>query len=344
MKKIIPQRIIISRTDSIGDVILTLPMTGIIKKEFPNCKILFLANNYTYDIVKCSAFVDEIINYSEIEKLSEKQQILSLQSFNADTIIHVFPKQKIAKLAAKAKIKNRIATSHRYYHLFNCNYLINFSRKKSNLHESQLNLKLLKPIIGDKSYSLKELNDFTGLKRIAELDDNHKKLLSNDKINLILHPKSKGSGREWGLDNFAELINILPEEKFNIFVSGSENEGKELELNLLNKINKKAHNICGQMSLLQFVTFISYADALVASGTGPLHIAATFGIETIGIFPPIKPIHPQRWQPIGNKTKIFVKEKNCNDCQKSKQCKCINDIRPQEIAQYLNTLKIEKTV
>ncbi|RYG01290.1 MAG: glycosyl transferase family 9, partial [Chitinophagaceae bacterium] len=43
----IPENIIISRTDSIGDVVLTLPMAKIIKQQFPDCRIAFLGKEYT---------------------------------------------------------------------------------------------------------------------------------------------------------------------------------------------------------------------------------------------------------------------------------------------------------
>ena len=35
-------RIILSRTDSIGDVVLTLPMAAALKQSFPGCTVVFL--------------------------------------------------------------------------------------------------------------------------------------------------------------------------------------------------------------------------------------------------------------------------------------------------------------
>ena len=39
----------------------------------------------------------------------------------------------------------------------------------------------------------------------------------------------------------------------------------------------------------------------MASGTGPLHVAAASGINTLGLFPSVRPIHPERWAPLGKK-------------------------------------------
>ena len=57
----IPKKIIISRTDRIGDVVLTLPMAGIIKSKYPNCKILFLGKTYTEPIINASIHLNTIL-------------------------------------------------------------------------------------------------------------------------------------------------------------------------------------------------------------------------------------------------------------------------------------------
>jgi len=51
------KRIIISRTDNLGDVILTLPMAGILKQRFPDSTIIFLGKKYTKPLVDACEFV-----------------------------------------------------------------------------------------------------------------------------------------------------------------------------------------------------------------------------------------------------------------------------------------------
>ena len=52
----------ISRTDSIGDVILTLPIVGYLKKSFPESKIIFFGKKYTEAILNLIPEIDEILN------------------------------------------------------------------------------------------------------------------------------------------------------------------------------------------------------------------------------------------------------------------------------------------
>ena len=97
-----PERIIISRTDSIGDVVLTLPLAGLLKSKFPQLHILFLAKNYTRDVVELSAAVDEFVSWDEISQLpSEAEKVEKFKNLQADTIIHVFPGKKLRHLQKK---------------------------------------------------------------------------------------------------------------------------------------------------------------------------------------------------------------------------------------------------
>ena len=336
MKQI--KRIIISRTDSIGDVVLTLPICGILKKEIPGIEIFFLGKNYVKAVVESSENVDLFVSYDELSNISDNLVINKFKELNADAIIHVFPNKRIANLAKKAKISFRIGTSHRLFHLFTCNEKVKFSRRKSNLHEAQLNTKLLSPLGINKNYNLEELSDFYGLTKIPELKPELSKLIDKTKFNLVLHPKSKGSAREWGLENFDKLINLLDAKDFNIFITGTDFEGKLIHT-LLEKNKQRVIDLTGKMSLTDLVAFINNSDGLLAASTGPLHIAASVGINAIGIYAPMIPIHPGRWSPVGKKADYFVIDKKCNKCRKSGICECIIEISPEIIAEKFKLLK-----
>lgn len=309
-------------------------MAGLIKKYYPGCTILFLGRSYTKEIVALSEFVDEFINYDDIEKLDRKTQLQILRKYNVDIFLHVFPKKQIADLAKASGIPLRVGTTNRIYHWITCNKLIKLSRKNSPLHESQLNLKLLSFLNIETTVALNEVSGFYGFSQVPKLSNEFSSLIDPTKYNLILHPKSKGSAKEWGLDNFQKLIGLLPEEKFKVFISGTEQDGKLMQ-DFLRK-NKTAIDITGKLSLQQFIAFINGCDALVAASTGPLHIAAALNKKAIGLFSPKRPIHPGRWMPLGRDAHVLVFDENCEKCSKKLDCDCISKIKPEQIINLLN--------
>jgi ADP-heptose:LPS heptosyltransferase len=52
-------RVLINRTDAIGDSILTSPMAKVIKEKFPEAKITFLIANKSADLFKSHPDVDD---------------------------------------------------------------------------------------------------------------------------------------------------------------------------------------------------------------------------------------------------------------------------------------------
>jgi heptosyltransferase-3 len=86
----------------------------------------------------------------------------------------------------------------------------------------------------------------------------------------------------------------------------------------------------GRLSLAELMAFIARADGLMAASTGPLHLASALGIYAVGIFPPLRPIHPGRWAPIGPRASVLVKDIACNACRKTMNCTCIRDILPAQ--------------
>ncbi len=325
--------ILLSRTDSIGDVVLTLPLTGLLKEKYPDCKITFLGRTYTRAIIELSRHVDRFENWDDYEKLPAHEHTKKIRALQANWIVHVFPNPKIAAVAKKAGIKNRVGTSYRTFHWFTCNRLISFSRRKSDLHEAQLNCKLLAPLDIEVP-ELQTLGSCYGFKNPTEGREKILPLLDIKKKNIVLHPKSKGSAREWGTGNFDRLIELLPADKFRIFISGTQEEAGQMK-ELLEKHKEKIVDITGRFTLPEFITFLSLSDGIVAASTGPLHIAAALGRTAIGIYPPIKPMHPGRWAPIGENVQVLIKEGTCNDCHKSRDCHCMREITPEQVKKAL---------
>lgn len=298
------KHILINRTDAIGDVVLTLPMAGYLKQLYPHAKVSFLGKAYTAPVVKCSAFVDEFIDYTQLLTLPQAEQVTFLQSKNIDAIVHVFPNKHVAELAKQAGIKLRIGTTNRLFHWYTCNKLVKLSRKKSDLHEAQLNLILLKPFGLTEVQPIEAIIQHNKFAPMVALPATFKALLATDKFNLILHPKSHGSGVEWGLDNFKALAEDLPADRYQIFISGSDKEQAILQ-DWLKTLPQQVVDLTGQMTLDEFIAFIAKADGLLASGTGPLHLASALGVHALGLFPSRRPIHPGRWAPIGPKAEYL---------------------------------------
>ncbi len=308
-----PKSVIISRTDSIGDVVLTLPMCGILKQRFPGIRIYFIGRGYTRAIIESCIHVDEYMNWDKLKEQSPGAQIEAFRKTNAEVILHVFPRKEVLWLAKRAQIPVRIATGRRLQTISKCNKLVFFSRKGSDLHEAQLNLKLLKPLGIESDFTLSELVNFYGFeKHDATAEKNISKFLksfSKEKKRIIFHPLSKGSAAEWNLQNFKELATHLKPEQYDVFITGTKEEGEMIKSTCALDA-QNVHDVTGKFTLQELIAFIRSCDALIAASTGPAHIAAASGIVSIALFTPKRPMHAGRWAPLGKKARVIVAEKH----------------------------------
>lgn len=327
---------LVSRTDAIGDVVLTLPVCGRLKQLFPGCRVVLIGRTYTQAVAEACPWVDDFLNFDELLKLPPDARLALFRAQAAETILHIFPNKVLAGLARRAGIPVRIGTRNRLFHWFTCNRLVALSRRHSPLHEAQLNLHLLGPLGETATLPLPEVAALVQLTPAVPLPTQWQQLLAarqSGQLNVVLHPRSRGSAREWGLQHFGTLARMLHTAGHRVFVTGTAAEGEELRDWLAGHAPYLAADLTGQLTLPELLAFIGAADGLVAGSTGPLHLAAALGRHALGLYPPIRPMHPGRWAPLGPHAEYLVFDKpNCEDCRtRPASCACIKALAPAEV-------------
>lgn len=326
------KRVLLTKVNQIGDVLFTLPLASIIKKLEPSSTVLFLAREYTRSLIEHYIDVDEFVDWGKLSADSEEKAVERLRELKIDVIVNVMankPSNVVARVAKKAGIPIRIGTLNRLYNLKYCNSFINIRRSKSGLHETQLDMMFAKKLGGKKNYSQQEiikLHNFKPIEKTADCIN----LLDQSKFNLILYPKTRGEHIEWPPERFAELITLLPKDKFKIFVTGSEREGDMVREKMISPFPEVV-DLCGKISLNDLIQFIYYADGMICCSTGPVHLAAVFGIYTLGLYAPIKPFDASRWGPVGVKAETITIEKDCEGCRDGSRCKCVPAIKALQV-------------
>ena len=329
--------VLICRTDNIGDVVLTLPLAGYLKRRYPGIRVDFLCRAYAAPVVRHCRFIDTVI---AVETLDDPAAFFARAQF--DTIIFAYPQRRLALAARKARVRFRVGTSHRWFHWLACNRLAHFSRARSTLHEAQLNFALLRPLGIDVRPELAALPALYGLAapRVAAVDA----LVSEAPFNLILHPKSNGNGREWPAAHYARLAQgLLGEPDIRFWITGSAAEGRVLATEAAALLAlPNVRNLCGQLELDGLLALMAACDGLVASGTGPLHMAAALGRPVLGLFPPLPPIDAARWGGVGQRAQSLCLAQPCGGCSDAAACACMQGIAPERVADVILAWQREK--
>ena len=88
-------RILLTRTDRIGDVVLSTPAIKAVRDKYPDAYIAFMTRPYAKDIVEGNPYLDEVIIYDKYGKhsslLSTIKFALGLRKKKFDLAIILHP-------------------------------------------------------------------------------------------------------------------------------------------------------------------------------------------------------------------------------------------------------------
>lgn len=335
-----PRNVLIVRTDRIGDVVLSLPMADIIKKQYPECRVTFLVREYTKPLPENYAGIDEVIVLKENDgKIDFRENHRLIKSGNYDVCVTVNPKFATAFLLFLCRIKTRIGSGYRWYS-FLFNKRIFEHRKDARRHELEYNINLLKPL--GIEYTATRKNIHFNLKPAKEMRERVKNQLKNSGINIekglvIVHPGSGGSAIDLPLSRFKEIIKGLSGKGYAICITGSLQE-KQLCESI--RTSSEVINLAGKFDLPELMSLISLASVFVANSTGPIHIAAALGINVVGFYPKIRECSPERWGPYTEKAKVYQPEIDCENCTRE-QCgrlNCMSSINSDKVVSYIENI------
>ena len=330
-------RILICRTDNIGDVVLTLPLAGYLKQRWPGATVDFLCRPYAAPVVEQCRHVDHVLTFSADKNRDQSGDndaaaAAVFADHAYDIVIFAFPDRRLAKAARRAGVAERVGTSHRLFHWLTCNRLAHFNRSRSRLHEAQLNFELLRPLGIAYAPPLDAIASLYGLQ--APVVAAATALRACAPFNVILHPKSNGNGREWPLAHYEALARQLQElPGVAVWITGSAAEGALIQREAPGLLAlPHVRDLCGTVDLAGLTALIGVADGLVASGTGPLHVAAALGRPALGLFPPIQPIDIARWGALGSAAQSLAAPTRCASCSGQASCACMAAISVDAVA------------
>ena len=331
------RRILVVRTDRIGDVLLTLPMVEVLRRELPGAHIAMMIRRYTAELVEENPAVDQVLFYDgDGRPLPFFRLVASLREQSFDVVFHTHPIFRLALITRFARIPVRVGTGYRWYsRLFNRR--VHEHRKDALRHELEYNLNLLKAIgLDGEARDVRPRIDVP-----PERLEKVRSLLGTLGVGgkerfVILHPGSGRSARDWNPENFGRLGRRIRETSgTRVLVTGGRGE-EALVARVAGAVGGNVVPIVDRLSLREYAALAQLSSLFVANSTGPLHIAAAVGTPVIGLYPQVTPLSAARWGPFTEEKVIFTPKNKPSDCRRclrgrSKTCECMETITVDEV-------------
>ncbi|MDD3344952.1 MAG: lipopolysaccharide heptosyltransferase II [Candidatus Omnitrophica bacterium] len=310
------RRMLITRTDRIGDVLLSTPAIKALRLKYPQAYIAMMVSPYARDIVEGNPYLDEVIIYDK--DLKHRSWIRSFKfagylrkkKFDLAVILH--PANRVHILAFLAGIPRRLGYDRKFGFL---NNLKKAHTKQQGLkHEAEYSLELLETLgikgrARDLYMPIREESE-----RWAEklLEDSGIK--STDKL-LALNPGASCPSKIWPAERFAQVAEELARRhNFKVLVLSGPKDSS-LAQEVCAKTGCGALDLSGRTSVSQMASVLKRCSLFISNDSGPVHIASALGTPVISIFGRNQPgLSPFRWGPLGEKDRYLHKNAGCVEC------------------------------
>ena len=343
------RKILLIRTDRIGDVVLTTPAISILRKQYPQAEIYFLTRAYTAPLLKHYEFLDKIMIYDPLEKhrglAGHIKFARELKTKNIDLAFLFHPQAGLAFALKWAGITHRVGSGYRWYSIF-LNHRVFEHRKHGLRHELEYNLSLIKTFVNVNPKPDEIQFSFRYDENLKKLQNNALNALQINSNYAIVHPGSGGSAPRLSSEMFGRIVKYISENSdLKIILSGSGNEKY-----LLDEIEQLCGNIpviktAGKWNLETYMAVIAGCRLFISNSTGPLHIARAYNIPLVAFYCPAIPCSPRRWGPYNQLDSVLIPSvKPCKDC-KPEKCpygNCLDKISWEDIKALLDK-KIKTT-
>ncbi len=294
-------RILISRPDRIGDVVLSTPIPREIKKTYPEAFVALLVRNYTKDIFLNNPFIDEIIvtdSFLGGSKAEVVKGAKEIRKFKFTHALMLLPNERINYLLFLAGIRTRVGVGHKFYQFITGVKSVNRNKYIPLRHEADYCMDLARKICVENGDLTPKIYLSQSEEKAAQ--EKRKELLGSKKYLIGVHTTSGNSAPNWTANKYRKLIEKLSENE-NLKIVVTDNELPE-EIGTIQNLSFPNIDLSLRQSIINFKSL----DLLISASTGPMHICSALGVKTTALFCPLTACSPKLWRPLGNTSKEIL--------------------------------------
>lgn len=326
------RKILLIRTDRMGDVVVTSPVYPALKKRFPNLYLTVMVSKENEDLVRGNPFIDEVITYDkkgeEGSWLGAYQFAKKLKKKNYDIAIHFHPRSRNYWITYFAEIPVRIGYKLKNYKLLT--HVHPYNKPEGKKHEAEYNFDLLKLIQVECPEALELLVPFN-----EEFKASVEHYLSNFGRYAAINPSASSISRIWPAAYFAQVADLLFERYgLTIILIGGASDDRYSK-DVIKHMNAPYINLTGKLRVGALPWLFKKVQFLLSNDTGPVHVAGALGTPCLAIFGRIMTgLGPSRWRPLGINSRYIQKEVGCVTCL-ADDCeinfRCLKWLTPYEV-------------
>ncbi|MCA6069717.1 MAG: glycosyltransferase family 9 protein [Endomicrobium sp.] len=287
-------KILIIKPSSFGDIVQALPCANALKQAYPKCEISWVVFNGWESLLKICLDVDKIISWNRKRGLKGFFEILKeVRKTKYDIIIDLQGLLRSAVLTRFATAKTKIGVPGMKE--FSSFLIKEVYPKKANINATLRNLEPVRFLTGQL------FNPEVNIK----IESNAESILKDNKVFgdfLTLLPFARGDGKDWGVDNYCKLIDLVKNKYINIqiIVLGLKGDFGKIR-------SDRIVDLCGKTNIEDLAGILLKSKVAVGADTGSMHLSSILQTPSVFIF---GASDINETSPYIGQFSLFVNEKN----------------------------------
>ena len=275
--------VLLIKLRAIGEVLLSTPVIENLKRQFPHLQIDFLCEEFASDVVRGNPYLNSVLTFNK-KSDSSLDLIQKVRSRRYNVVIDLFGNPRTALVTRLSGAPYRIGFPFRGRRYAYTDYV---NPRGGEVHNVDFNLDVLRkfeiPIFTQQPlFPIDERSEEIARQWIAAENLDGRELIG-------INPSGGWITKRWGLDSFAQLINEIGRDRqVSVLLFWGPGEFEDVSA-IRDKTSVPVHCIPAT-SLKEMGALLKHCSYLISNDSGPMHIAASLGVPTLGIYGPTNPI------------------------------------------------------
>jgi lipopolysaccharide heptosyltransferase II len=314
-----PERILIIRLSSMGDVILATPIFRQLRWRFPNAVIDLVIKSKFSELLETDPNLDHVITFEHTQGYSalvELRNLLAQQKYDLCIDLHrnlrsVYLRRIVPRrqrlLYARRRFRRWLYVHFRW-NLFKStpHVMDDYAAALKPLQITDDNLGPQLTISGDKHETARNLLRQRGVPAGVSY--------------IVMAPGAGTATKCWTVDGFIECgRHLVAQDNCCLVIIGGMNDVARCR-EIAEGIGETAVTVAGELSWSGTASVVQDADGVICNDSWILHAAAAFNKKTVAVFGPTTA--EMGYYPWSDQVEVVERAENCRPCSHTGNARC----------------------
>ena len=324
-----PQRILLIKPSSFGDIVQSLPVLAALKRSWPEAEIDWAIKPEWAQLIEDHPLLQRIVLFPRGWS-DALRRAKSLRARRYDLVIDLQGLLRSGLCAMLTGCPARAGFADSREGSFWC-YTQRVQVSAGRVHAVDRYLDLVRQL----GVATGPPVTFPLPERVSERDW-LKQLWQRENIDAaeticVLHPAARWKTKRWPAERFARLADrLIAEHGARVILVGGADALGTID-DVRGQMKRKVLNLGGATNLRQLAALLRRANLLVTNDSGPMHLAAALGTPVVALF---GPTDPRRVGPYGEGHVVLRKDIDCSSCNRNRCARdgaCMKAIEVDEV-------------